>query len=71
MRELALGLVSYALLELLEKCFELAPAGWSLQVAPRWLRWSFYGVSAIVLTVGFLLMFIHGSAREPFLYEVF
>lgn len=70
-RSLAVGLAAYALLELAEKYWGRAPIIQNLQSSPRWLRWSAYGVSSLVLLVGFLLMFIHGSMREPFLYEVF
>ena len=70
-RALAVGLAAYVLLELAEKYREQAPTVWNLTTSPRWLRWSAYGVSSLVLVVGFLLMFVHGSVREPFLYEVF
>jgi len=70
-RSLAVGLAAFAVLELAEKCRPQAPIVWSLQSSPRWLRWSAYGVSSLVLLVGLLLMFVHGSVREPFLYEVF
>jgi len=68
---LAVGLTAFAVLELAEKCREQAPIDWTLQSSPRWLRWSAQGVSYLVLVVGLLLMFVHGSVREPFLYEIF
>jgi alginate O-acetyltransferase complex protein AlgI len=70
-RSLALGLSAYAILELAERYSERALTSWNLQTSPRWLRWSAHGVSCLVLLVGFLLMFVHSTAREPFLYELF
>ncbi len=67
----AVGLAAYAILELAEKWRAQAPTVWNLKSSPRWLRSSVYGVSYLVLLVGLLLMFVHGSVREPFLYEVF
>jgi alginate O-acetyltransferase complex protein AlgI len=68
---LALGVTAYAILEIVEKCWEQAQIVWSPHSSPRWIRWSAYAVCSLFLLVGFLLMFVHGSVREPFLYEVF
>lgn len=68
---LVVGLAAYSFLELGEKCVQQASILPKFQSSPRWLRWSAYGVSSLALVVGLLLMFIHGSVREPFLYEVF
>jgi D-alanyl-lipoteichoic acid acyltransferase DltB (MBOAT superfamily) len=70
-RSLALGLVAYAVLEVAERLWNRAPMIVNIQSAPRWFRWSAQGVSYLVLGVGILLMFVHGSVKEPFLYEVF
>jgi alginate O-acetyltransferase complex protein AlgI len=68
---LVIGMAAYTLLELAEKCRLKMPVIHDLQASARWLRWSVYAVSSLALVVGLLLMFIHGSVREPFLYEVF
>jgi alginate O-acetyltransferase complex protein AlgI len=70
-RSLALGLGAFVALELAQKLRDRAPVTWNLQSSPRWLCWSAAGISCLVLLVGFLLMFVHSSVREPFLYEVF
>jgi alginate O-acetyltransferase complex protein AlgI len=70
-RALALGLSAFATLELTEKFRQRVPIPWNLPSSPRWLRWSAYGSYYLVLLVGFLMMFVHGSTREPFFYEVF
>ena len=70
-RDLELGVTAFVLMGLLLKCVRTIPSSWNVQLAPRWMRWSFYGVSTLALGVGFLLLFVHGSAREPFLYEIF
>jgi alginate O-acetyltransferase complex protein AlgI len=39
--------------------------------APRWFRWSTQSVFLFVAVTGIVLMFVSGSAKQPFLYEVF
>lgn len=71
-RPLAVGLVGYAAVELAER---FRPDIWLQNVLPewpRWARWSFYAVSGLVLTVGFLLFLVQsGGPKSPFLYEIF
>jgi alginate O-acetyltransferase complex protein AlgI len=40
-------------------------------MAPRWFRWSTQSVFVFILVTGLLLMFVSGSVKQPFLYEVF
>jgi alginate O-acetyltransferase complex protein AlgI len=70
-RSFALGLVAYTVMELAERFWNQLPIVVNIQSPPRWFRWSAQGVSYLLLAVGILLMFVHGSVKEPFLYEVF
>jgi len=71
-RNLAIGLTGYAVLDLGER---YRPDLWvrnRRDSAPRWLRWSFYSAAAVVLIVGICLFVVHTSgARSPFIYEIF
>jgi len=70
-RPLAVGLTAFAILELAERLIGRTRIFSNLEVSPRWFRWSVHGVAYLLLLVGFLLLFLRGSVREPFLYEVF
>jgi len=70
-RPLAIGLTAFAILELAERLISKTRIFSNLEVSPRWFRWSVHGVAYLLLLVGFLLLFLRGSVREPFLYEVF
>jgi alginate O-acetyltransferase complex protein AlgI len=70
-RPLLVGLAAFTLLELAERFAGRAPIFSSLHASPRWIRWSVQAVALVLMLVGVLLLFVHGSVREPFLYEVF
>ena len=70
-RPLLVGLAAFTLLELAERFAGRAPIVSNLQASPRWIRWSVQVVALMLVLVGVLLLFVHGSVREPFLYEVF
>jgi hypothetical protein len=71
-RNLALGLAGYVLLELGDR---YRPDLWIKNLsgsAPRWMRWSFYSASAVVLTFALCLLLVHSAeGHSPFIYEIF
>lgn len=71
-RTLAVGVLGYVVLELGER---FRPDLWVRnlrQSAPRWLRWSFYFATTVMLVFGLALLVLHnGQARSPFIYEIF
>jgi alginate O-acetyltransferase complex protein AlgI len=71
-RNLAIGFAGYAVLELGKR---YRPDLWvkgMRDVAPRWVRWSLYSASAVVLAFGLCLLLVHTSeAKSPFIYEIF
>lgn len=71
-RNLAIGVAGYAVLELGERFRPDLRVRDLRRSAPRWLRWSFYAAAAAVLTFGLCLLLVHTSeARSPFIYEIF
>lgn len=70
-RTLLIGLIGYALLEI---CERTRPDRWlvSLFEGPRWLRWSAWGGTTVLLTFGALLLLAtSGDQQSPFIYAVF
>jgi len=71
-RNLAIGLIGYAVLELCERFRPDLRVRNLRATGPRWLRWSFYFAAAIALAFGLSLFVLHtGQARSPFIYEIF
>ena len=70
-RALAVGLAAFLILQVAGQLAGRGILAWSLPASPRWIRWSLHGVTYLLVFVGILLLVIHGSVREPFLYEVF
>ncbi|HLH05182.1 MAG TPA: MBOAT family O-acyltransferase [Bryobacteraceae bacterium] len=71
-RAFLIGLLGYALLEL---CERYRPDRWLAQIrlsGPRYLRWSLYASTALVLVIGFaLLVATSGEPKNPFVYAIF
>ncbi|HEY7208859.1 MAG TPA: MBOAT family O-acyltransferase [Bryobacteraceae bacterium] len=71
-RIFAIGLACYGLLEL---CERYRPDRWLAHArvaGPRYLRWSLYASTVLVLAIGFaLLLASSGGPKNPFVYAVF
>jgi alginate O-acetyltransferase complex protein AlgI len=72
LRNLAVGLMGYAVLELGERLRPDLLVRNMRGSAPRWMRWSFYFAATVVVAFGLSLLVLHaGQARSQFIYEIF
>jgi alginate O-acetyltransferase complex protein AlgI len=70
-RPFIFGLSAYLIFELIKESLRQSPEGLGFYLTQRWFRWGTRGVYYLLLFVGLLLMFVHGAAKQPFIYEIF